>query len=103
MLATHVADDNSSSVQLDALMRLPTVRSLVGNVAPSTIWRWIQMAGFPQPVRLSDNVVAWRASEIRSWIESRQTVRAKPSQRKGGRGRKRKADYGHDAAARNAV
>jgi prophage regulatory protein len=91
MAGTFLADDASSAGQLDALLRLSTVRSLVGDVAASTIWRWIQTSHFPQPVRLSDNVVGWRASEIRAWIESRQTQPAKPTQRRGGRRRPKTA------------
>lgn len=49
---------------LDPLLRLARVRALVGGVSASTIWRWVQAGNFPAPVRLGDNVVAWRASEI---------------------------------------
>ena len=88
MVSTARAEDaDNSTEQLDALLRLPVVRSLVGDVTASMIWRWIQTEDFPQPVRLSANVVAWRQSEVVAWIESRQPRPAKPTQRRGGRRR----------------
>jgi len=34
----------------------------------STLWRRIQAKTFPQPVKLSVRVTAWRAEDIRCWI-----------------------------------
>ena len=71
----------------DGLERLPKVRRRAGDVSASTVWRWIKKGSFPAPVRLSDGVVAWRVSEVRAWIESRQVEPAQASQRRGGRRR----------------
>ena len=83
----HLTPEEDSSSQLDRLLRQPAVCSACGEVTGSTIWRWIQTEGFPQPVRLSANVVAWRQSEVVAWIRSRRPRPAKPSQRRGGRRR----------------
>jgi len=34
----------------------------------STLWRRIQAKTFPQPIKLSERVTAWRAEDIRRWI-----------------------------------
>lgn len=38
-------------------------------VSPVTIWRWVSAGKFPAPVKLSDNVTAWRAEDIRAWMD----------------------------------
>ena len=37
--------------------------------SPSTLWRKVRMGQFPQPVRLSAGMTAWRVSDIRAWME----------------------------------
>ena len=55
-----------------------------------TLQRWINSNGFPKPVRLGPNTVAWKASEVQAWIEGRAgegLVAAKKSREKiNGRG-----------------
>lgn len=80
---------SAASPPIDPLLRMTAIRPLLGGVAASTIWRWVQAGNFPPPVRLGDNVIAWRTSEIAAWITSRQNEPAKPSQRRGGRTRAR--------------
>ena len=41
-------------------------------ISKSTLWRRIQARTFPRPVKLSERVTAWRAEEIRQWIELQQ-------------------------------
>ncbi len=36
----------------------------------STLWRRVQAGSFPQPVKLSDRITAWRAEDLRRWIQS---------------------------------
>lgn len=52
-----------------ALWRLPTVLRHVP-VSRSGWWAGVRDGRYPQPVRLSARCVAWRASDIRSLIES---------------------------------
>jgi predicted DNA-binding transcriptional regulator AlpA len=40
----------------------------------STIWRKAKKGDFPKPVKLSDNITAWKAEDIRAWIENRETA-----------------------------
>lgn len=37
-------------------------------ISKSTLWRRIQARTFPEPVKLSERVTAWRAEDIRRWI-----------------------------------
>ncbi len=38
-------------------------------VSSVTIWRWVAAGKFPAPVKLSGNVTAWRAEEVRAWLD----------------------------------
>jgi prophage regulatory protein len=59
-----------------ALLRLPAVSSLVG-YRRSSIYQLIKDGKFPAPVRLAGgHAVAWRAAEVRQWIEAQQKVAA---------------------------
>jgi predicted DNA-binding transcriptional regulator AlpA len=49
-------------------------KSQVLQVVPfsaTTLWRRVKDGSFPAPVPLSDRVVAFRAEDIRQWIEAR--------------------------------
>ncbi len=37
----------------------------------STLWRKVKARTFPAPVKLSENVVAWRIEEVRAWMAAR--------------------------------
>jgi predicted DNA-binding transcriptional regulator AlpA len=39
----------------------------------STLWRRVRTQSFPSPVRLSDGITAWRAEDVRRWIDDRKT------------------------------
>lgn len=43
-------------------------------ISKSTLWRHVQARTFPQPVKLSQRVTAWRAEDIRRWIEQQAVV-----------------------------
>ena len=36
----------------------------------ATLWRKVKAKKFPEPVKLSDNVTAWRVEDVRAWIEN---------------------------------
>ena len=69
--ATATAGDLKSIPQhVDiALWRLPTVLAHVP-VSRSGWWAGVKSGRYPQPVRLSARCVAWRASDVRSLIDS---------------------------------
>jgi prophage regulatory protein len=53
-------------------LRQPQVLVFVP-ISRSTLWRRIQAGSFPGPVKLSARVTAWRAEDVRRWIEQQGT------------------------------
>jgi len=49
-------------------LRQPQVLRLIP-ISKSTLWRHVQARTFPQPVKLSQRVSAWRVEDVRDWIE----------------------------------
>jgi prophage regulatory protein len=41
-----------------------------------TLSRWIKNNGFPRPVKLGPNTVAWPEDEVQAWLESRRAKSA---------------------------
>ncbi|KGX50824.1 prophage CP4-57 regulatory family protein [Burkholderia pseudomallei TSV44] len=56
------------------LLRLVGVLDTVG-VKKTTLYRWIREGKFPAPVQLGARSVAWRATDVQQWVESRQSTR----------------------------
>lgn len=40
-------------------------------ISPATLWRWIKLEKFPQPVKLSPRITAWRIDDIVKWLSSK--------------------------------
>ena len=36
--------------------------------SPSTLWRAVRAKTFPQPIKLSERVTAWRVGDVRAWM-----------------------------------
>ena len=58
----------SAALPDTGFLRQPQVLSFVP-ISKSTLWRRVHARTFPQPVRLSERVTAWRAEDIRIWIQ----------------------------------
>ena len=63
---TQVADRVSAPM----FLRIRVVMRLTG-LSRSTIYRMMAQHSFPQPVRLSRRLIAWRGSEMDQWSEGR--------------------------------
>lgn len=37
--------------------------------SPATLWRKVKVGEFPQPVKLSARITAWRVEDIRLWMD----------------------------------
>lgn len=61
--------------QLEALLRLQSVKAATG-LGRSSIYSLEASGDFPKRVSIGPRAVAWRASEIQAWINSRQTKAA---------------------------
>ena len=35
----------------------------------STVWRKVNAGKFPKPYKLSENITAWKAEDIRNWMD----------------------------------
>ncbi len=55
---------------LDPLLRRPAVEAVTG-LSTVVLYRAMREAGFPKPLQLTPDTVAWRQSEIAKWIKSR--------------------------------
>lgn len=51
-------------------LRQPQVLRLIP-ISKSTLWRRVQARTFPQPVKLSERITAWRAEDVRKWMEEK--------------------------------
>ena len=49
-------------------------KQLLGSILPigrTTLWKMVKTGRFPAPVRLGPNTTAWRAEDVRDWLEQR--------------------------------
>lgn len=54
----------------DRFLRITDVADLVG-LGRTTIYRYIREHGFPSPIPLGGQRVAWLESEVRTWMQNR--------------------------------
>lgn len=40
-------------------------------ISPATLWRLVREGHFPKPVKLASRITAWRAEDVRAWMNSR--------------------------------
>jgi len=52
------------------LLRIEDVCRLLC-ISKPTLWRLRRRSGFPSPTAVTERVVAWRESEIQTWISTR--------------------------------
>jgi len=65
-------DTNKQNKTLeDRFVREAEVRQITG-LSRSTRWRLAREGKFPIPVSLGENAVAWRWSDLKLWMDSRQ-------------------------------
>lgn len=79
-------------MNVDRIVREPERRQITGR-SPASWWRDERDNKAPRRIRIGDNAVGWRLSELLEWVESRQFAEprqvAVPAPGKQ-RGRKRK-------------
>ena len=54
----------------DRLLRREEVESRCG-IGRSTIYRWMRLGRFPEPVKVGPRAVRWPESEIEAWLTTR--------------------------------
>jgi prophage regulatory protein len=65
-----VMDKKLAEESLTKFHRLPQVIAHL-DVSKSSIWSWVRQGKFPRPIKLSENITAWRASEVEEWAQSK--------------------------------
>lgn len=56
------------------LLRRREVEARTG-LSRSTLYHWMKLGEFPQPVKLGARIVAWRESDVAAWLDTRETRR----------------------------
>lgn len=64
--------NNRQKDAVEQLLRKPMVKEMVGNMPDSTLYYLMNQGDFPKPLKLGKRTVAWKRSEIESWIQSRE-------------------------------
>lgn len=57
----------------DRLVKEPE-RKQITSISASSAWRGEKAGTFPKRVRLGENSVGWKLSEIMAWLESREVA-----------------------------
>lgn len=65
---------STNDLSLDQFLGWRELRQLLP-VSRTTIWAWRRRGDFPAPLRLSPGRMAWRASDVRAWMEARECAR----------------------------
>jgi prophage regulatory protein len=50
-------------------VRIAGLRTIIP-LSDSTIWRRVRQGTFPAPVKLSPRVTAWKAEDVRAWLDA---------------------------------
>ena len=43
----------------------------------ATLWRMVKAGTFPQPVKVTDSITAWRTGDVRAWLQSQGSTRGR--------------------------
>lgn len=73
----HVSRDLPSALPQTGFVREARLLLLLP-FSHSTLWRRVKAKTFPAPVRISGRITAWRAEDIRAWIEEQGRNSADP-------------------------
>lgn len=61
--------DSHNLLPAEGYVRAKVLAPMLG-IAVVTLWRWAAAGKLPPPVKLSERVTAWRAEDIRKWINA---------------------------------
>ena len=43
-------------------------------ISKNTIWRLVRNGKFPKPIKLSEKVTVWKATDVLAWLESKESA-----------------------------
>ena len=55
---------------ISGFIRQSQLIPLIVPFSSATLWRKVKSGEFPRPVKLSARITAWKAEDIRAWIDS---------------------------------
>lgn len=58
-----------SSLPETGFIRQPQVLH-IASFSSTTLWRRCKAGTFPQPIRLSPRICAWRVEDVRAWVKA---------------------------------
>ncbi|WP_298435778.1 AlpA family phage regulatory protein [Ottowia sp.] len=73
----HVSQDTPPALPATGYVRESRLLQFLP-FSHSTLWRRVRSGTFPAPVRISSRITAWRAEDIRAWIEEQGSETADP-------------------------
>jgi predicted DNA-binding transcriptional regulator AlpA len=65
---TQAKQPATADLPATGYVRLPLLLQLIP-FSRATVWRKVKEGKFPRPVKLSEHVTAWRAEDLRAWME----------------------------------
>lgn len=60
---------NYGALPQTGFIRAADLRPIL-SFSTSALWRRVRAGTFPQPVKLSERVTAWRAEDVRAWLDA---------------------------------
>ena len=62
-----MATGNAITLPAVGFVRQAAILPVLGFSA-TTLWRRVKQGTFPQPIKLSERVTAWRAEDVHAWM-----------------------------------
>lgn len=62
-----MATSNAITLPSVGFVRQAAILPVLGFSA-TTLWRRVKQGTFPQPIKLSERVTAWRAEDVHAWM-----------------------------------
>ena len=59
------------TLPVDGFVRQSSILAIIP-ICKTTLWDWVKKDKFPKPVKLNKSITAWRASDVRKWLDENQ-------------------------------
>ena len=60
-----------TTLPVDGYVRQARLLAIIP-ICKTTLWDWVKKDKFPKPVKLNKTITAWKASDIRKWMDENQ-------------------------------
>lgn len=68
-MAYHTQPQPTADLPVTGYIRLSHLIRLIP-FSRATVWRKVKAGTFPKPYKLSEQITAWRAEDVRAWIDA---------------------------------